>query len=83
MVTTYPVRHNKLYVFLNCNDAFHGAKPVTKILGTRRWAYFSISARQNVWKCDPGSVSHLQDTKSTIRDMLRYGKYHVSNLTTK
>jgi hypothetical protein len=79
MIRTYPVQHNTLYTFLNRNDSYHGAKPVTQIAGTRKWAYFSISARQNIWKPDIGSVSLLQSAKALVADSVRYGKYHVSN----
>ncbi len=79
LVTTYPVRHNTMYVFLNRNDAYHGPKPVTEIKGTRRWSYFSISARQNIWKPEAGSVSFLQSAKGLVGDGVRYGKYHLSN----
>jgi hypothetical protein len=80
IIKTYPIRHNTLYVFLNRNDAYHGAKPVTSISGVRKWAYFSISARQNVWKNDPGSVSLPIQAKSLIGDAVRYARYHVSNM---
>jgi hypothetical protein len=80
LVTTYPVRHNTLYIFLNRNDSFHGPTPVTQISGARKWAYFSISARQNVWKPDPGSLSLLRQARSFVEDGARFCQYHVSNL---
>lgn len=80
LITTYPVRHNTLYIFLNRNDAFHGPKPLTHISGTRKWAYFSISARQNIWKPDAGSISLLRKTRSFVEDGARFCQYHVSNL---
>jgi hypothetical protein len=80
LVLTYPVRHNTLYVFLNRNDSFHGPKPLTHLTGTRKWAYFSISARQNIWAPDPGSISSLQQAKSLLEDGARFCQYHLSNL---
>ena len=79
LVKTYPIRHNTAYIFLNRNDSFHAPMSVTEISGTRKWSYFSISARQNVWKPDPGARSVLQNAKGLVSDGLRYGKYHVSN----
>lgn len=79
MVATYPVRHNTMYVFLNRNDAFHAPKPVTEITGSRKWAYFSISARQNVWKNDPGATSLVHQCKRLVGDGIRYAKYNLSN----
>ena len=80
LTITYPVRHNTLYVFLNRNDSFHGPKPLTQISGMRKWAYFSISARQNIWAPDPGSVSSVQRAKSLLEDGARFCQYHLSNL---
>jgi len=80
LVTTYPIRHNTFYIFLNRNDSFHGPTPVTQISGIRKWVYFSISARQNVWKPDPGSLSLRQQTKGLVLDGVRFCQYHVSNL---
>jgi hypothetical protein len=79
LVGTYPIRHNTLYVFLNRNDSFHAPTEVTAISGMRKWSYFSISARQNVWRTDPGALSLVQSAKSIVNDGMRYGKYHVSN----
>ncbi len=80
LVVTYPVQHNTLYIFLNRNDSFHGPKPLTHVSGTRKWAYFSISARQDVWAPDPGSISSLQHARSLLEDGARFCQYHLSNL---
>jgi hypothetical protein len=46
---SYPIKHNTAYLFLNSNDAFHGPLPITKITGQRKWLYYSISSRRDIW----------------------------------
>lgn len=50
---SYPIQHNTAYFFLNCNNAFHGPLAITRIDGMRKWIYFSISSRRDVWEFDP------------------------------
>jgi hypothetical protein len=49
---SYPIKHNTAYLFLNSNEAFHGPLPITKISGQRKWLYYSISSRRDIWPCD-------------------------------
>jgi hypothetical protein len=46
---TYVPRHNTAVFFLNGNDGFHGPTPITRLSGQRRWIYYSISSRRDVW----------------------------------
>jgi hypothetical protein len=45
----FPVIRNTGVVFLNSNTAFHGPKRITRISGLRRWVYFSVSSRRDIW----------------------------------
>jgi hypothetical protein len=40
---------NQGVLFLNANTGFHGPVPIRQMSGSRRWVYFSISSRRNVW----------------------------------
>ncbi len=42
-------RHNTGALFLNSNRGFHGPVPIRRMTGVRKWVYFSISSRRNVW----------------------------------
>lgn len=77
MVKTMPVRHNTMYIFLNRNDAFHAPVPLTAAKGSRRWAYFSVSGRQDVWpsKQDRPAARLV----NTAKDIKRFLTYHLSN----
>jgi hypothetical protein len=46
----FPVRHNQGVLFLNSNSGFHGPTPIRKMAGMRKWIYYSISSRRNVWQ---------------------------------
>ena len=50
---TFPFRHNQGVVFLNSNTGFHGPTPIRRMSGMRKWIYYSISSRRNVWKPAP------------------------------
>lgn len=45
----FPARHNVGVLFLNCNTGFHGPTPIERIDGLRKWIYYSISSRRDVW----------------------------------
>lgn len=53
LVTSYPMRHNQGALFLNGNTAFHGPTPITQLKGLRKWVYFSISSRRDIWPSAP------------------------------
>jgi hypothetical protein len=40
---------NQGVLFLNANTAFHGPLSIRSMSGFRRWVYFSISSRRDVW----------------------------------
>jgi hypothetical protein len=42
-------RHNTGVVFLNSNDGFHGPRAIRALQGRRRWVYFTISSKIDVW----------------------------------
>jgi hypothetical protein len=42
-------RHNSGVIFLNSNSGFHGPRAITALRGRRRWLYFTISSRLNIW----------------------------------
>lgn len=45
-------RHNSGAIFLNSNRGFHGPRAITALRGRRRWLYFTISSKVDVWPCD-------------------------------
>lgn len=49
LAASYPMRHNSGVLFLNCNTAFHGPAPITRLTGLRKWVYYSISSRRDIW----------------------------------
>lgn len=42
-------RHNTGVIFLNSNRGFHGPTTIERCEGRRRWLYFTISSRVDVW----------------------------------
>lgn len=42
-------RHNSGVIFLNSNAGFHGPRRITALRGRRRWLYYTISSRMDVW----------------------------------
>jgi hypothetical protein len=44
-------RHNTGVIFLNSNAGFHGPRRITALRGRRRWLYYTISSRVDVWPC--------------------------------
>jgi hypothetical protein len=49
LVATFRPRHNFGVIFLNWNGAFHGPRAITKLRGRRRWLYYTISSRVDIW----------------------------------
>jgi hypothetical protein len=50
VVKKFPVQHNQGVLFLNSNTGFHGPLPLRRVAGLRKWIYYSISSRCDVWK---------------------------------
>ena len=49
LAKSFTPQHNQGVLFLNCNRGFHGPLPLRRIAGLRKWIYYSISSRRNVW----------------------------------
>lgn len=49
LTATFAPRHNTGVIFLNSNAGFHGPRPIRSLTGRRRWLYFTISSRIDVW----------------------------------
>jgi len=49
LIKEFPVIHNTGVLFLNSNDGFHGNTKITSIEGWRKWVYYSISSKRNIW----------------------------------
>jgi hypothetical protein len=43
--------HNTGVIFLNSNRGFHGPRAITALRGRRRWLYYTISSRCDIWPC--------------------------------
>jgi hypothetical protein len=50
-------RANTGVVFLNSNAGFHGPRAISALRGRRRWLYYTISSRLDVWPCEPRAVA--------------------------
>jgi hypothetical protein len=55
-------RHNSGVIFLNSNSGFHGPRAITALRGRRRWLYYTISSRRDVWPCVPRAAVEPQLT---------------------
>ena len=51
LTAIFPPRANTGVIFLNSNRGFHGPRHITALRGRRRWLYFTISSRVDVWPC--------------------------------
>ena len=49
LVKEYPIKHNTGVLFLNSNKGFHGPTPIKSSVGMRKWIYYSISSRRDIW----------------------------------
>lgn len=49
IVKEFLPRHNLGILFLNCNTGFHGPTRITRMSGQRKWIYYSISSRRDIW----------------------------------
>jgi hypothetical protein len=49
LVALFPAKHNTGIIFLNSNAGFHGPRAIERLTGRRRWLYYTISSRVNVW----------------------------------
>jgi hypothetical protein len=49
LVARFPPAHNTGAIFLNSNHGFHGPRAITALRGRRRWLYYTISSRVDVW----------------------------------
>jgi hypothetical protein len=53
LVALFRPRHNTGMIFLNSNAGFHGPRRITALEGRRRWLYFTISSRVDIWPAAP------------------------------
>ena len=53
LIALFPPRKNTGVIFLNSNNAFHGPRAITALRGRRRWLYYTISSRADIWPCVP------------------------------
>jgi hypothetical protein len=51
LTVQYRPQHNTGVIFLNSNAGFHGPRAIRALLGRRRWLYFTISSKVDVWPC--------------------------------
>ena len=52
LVCQFTPRANTGVIFLNSNAGFHGPRAIRRLAGRRRWLYFTISSRVDVWPCE-------------------------------
>jgi hypothetical protein len=53
LVALFRPQHNTGVFFLNSNTGFHGPRAITALRGRRRWLYYTISSRLNIWPSLP------------------------------
>lgn len=53
LLVQFAPRHNTGVIFLNSNTGFHGPRAITKLEGRRRWLYYTISSKVDVWPSAP------------------------------
>ena len=53
LTAQFAPRHNTGVIFLNSNRGFHGPRGIRRLAGRRRWLYFTISSRVDVWPALP------------------------------
>ena len=53
LLVQFPPRHNTGVIFLNSNTGFHGPRGIRKLEGRRRWLYYTISSKVDVWPAEP------------------------------
>lgn len=53
LVARFPPKTNTGVIFLNSNRGFHGPRAITRLKGRRRWLYYAISSRVDIWPHDP------------------------------
>jgi hypothetical protein len=53
LTATFAPKHNTGIIFLNSNTGFHGPRAITQLRGRRRWLYYTISSKIDVWPAEP------------------------------
>jgi len=56
-VAMFRPKHNTGVLFLNSNTGFHGPRGITALRGRRRWLYYAISSRLDIWPHQPRSAA--------------------------
>lgn len=53
LTATFAPKHNTGIIFLNSNTGFHGPRGITALRGRRRWLYYTISSKRDIWPAAP------------------------------
>jgi len=67
LVALFRPKHNTGIIFLNSNSGFHGPRAITALRGHRRWLYYTISSRSNIWPCAPREAVDSRPPRSLGR----------------
>ena len=68
LVKEVPLHHNVGVLFLNSNRGFHGRTKIRSCGGLRKWVYYSISSRRDVWPFERHRSSRV---KKIVRRIAR------------
>jgi hypothetical protein len=70
---SYPLVGNTGVIFLNTNNGFHGPRPIRKATGLRKWIYYSVSSRRNIWTVKPSTATMrpVQNIKADVATALQ------------
>ena len=64
----FVARHNTGVLFLNSNTGFHGPTRIKSIAGLRKWIYYSISSRRDVWPFKVTAVGKTGHFETKLKD---------------
>lgn len=53
LTATFAPKHNTGIIFLNSNTGFHGPRGISALRGRRRWLYYTISSKRDIWPAAP------------------------------
>lgn len=53
LTALFAPKHNTGIIFLNSNAGFHGPRGIPALEGRRRWLYYTISSKRDIWPAEP------------------------------
>jgi len=66
-----PLIGNTGVMFLNTNASFHGPLAMRRAVGQRKWIYYSISSRRDIWPERPSTAQSVQQLTRGVEAALQ------------